>query len=159
MKEKIEVAGFTLIELLVVVLIIGILAAVALPQYQKAVKKARFMEAFSNLQTIAQADDACQLSKGHSCDWEDLDIDIGIPTSAYATSGVRKTKYFGYMPGSWGMADPKVKAYAMYQEGGEEACLCFLEGKVVISGDYCWESSIVDAKLLNVEEDSRCGCC
>ena len=56
--------GFTLIELLVVVLIIGILAAVAVPQYQKAVEKSRIAEARVVLDTARKNYQLCVLELG-----------------------------------------------------------------------------------------------
>lgn len=56
--------AFTLIELLVVVLIIGILAAIALPQYQKAVEKSRAMEAITILKILRNQQALCFLEHG-----------------------------------------------------------------------------------------------
>ncbi len=71
------VGGFTLIELLVVVLIIGILAAVALPQYQLAVAKSRTATMLPLLKAIAQADAVYYLENGtYSPNIHNLDVDM-----------------------------------------------------------------------------------
>lgn len=69
--------AFTLIELLVVVLIIGILAAVAVPQYQKAVLKSQVNRTLPTLKAIWQAEEAYYLANDeYSFDVHKLDITV-----------------------------------------------------------------------------------
>ena len=71
--------AFTLIELLVVVLIIGTLAAVAVPQYQKAVFKSRVANIWPLLKTLRDARAVCKLSKGDDCLRRELDVEVPCP--------------------------------------------------------------------------------
>ena len=69
--------AFTLIELLVVVLIIGILAAVALPQYQLAVDKSRIMPYIQRIKDLDNANEIYYMANGkNATNFSELDIDL-----------------------------------------------------------------------------------
>lgn len=154
--------GFTLIELLVVVLIIGILSAIALPQYTKIVTKARFAEALVLLKSLKQAKDVYMLQDGASIN-PGLDaLDVKVPS---------ETEYFYFFE-----FDPQNGLYgpsAGYKK--EQVCVCYYyneanengsNGQLVVSQNHnlsCSDkpASLDYAKLLNMPEVSgdKCGCC
>ena len=83
-KIKNSRKGFTLLELLVVVLIIGILASIALPQYNKAVMKSHYATLKNLTTSISASQDVYFLTNGKYAE-KFTDLDIEMPNNVLNT--------------------------------------------------------------------------
>ena len=97
--------AFTLIELLVVVLIIGVLSAIALPQYTKAVHKARFAEVVVRTKAMEDAIDMYMIENG------------GTFSSGVNLADIYPDVMAGLTPGEDGKYSSEYATYRFEQDG------------------------------------------
>ena len=131
-------SGFTLIELLVVMLIIGILASVALPQYQKAVNKSRASTALATLRAIHQAQEVYRLENGeYASDLSELSLSIPSDVSSSGWTSPDQNHPNKYMFSCNGTgsncnasaASPKLPSFEYHGNDGKLYCLCSMNHK------------------------------
>ncbi len=110
-----RLGGFTLIELLVVVLIIGILSAIALPQYNRAVLRARFTQAQTLARSFADAATRYYIANGEGPTyWSDLDLQVPSGCSAFEEAR------------GWMACPPNARINCDLYGGNDENIVCFL---------------------------------
>lgn len=137
-NNMMEKRGFTLIELLVVVLIIGILSAIALPQYQRAVEKARVSEVLTNNKAMENALDLYVLENGYPTT-EKVYIKDFVELSGGEWDGNDYyTKHFDY----WGLCQTGQCILEHHEQDGKYAFRCF-KGKVTNNTYTDWHCTCI----------------
>jgi len=122
--------GFTLIELLVVVLIIGILSAVALPQYQKAVAKSRYIQLMTAGDAIWRAEEIFYLANGHyTNNLEDLDIQFPASSEFSLALDVRADGHaaINAVASRWALGH--IVYFDHHPSGGKRECRVYPAGE------------------------------
>ncbi len=152
MKNK----GFTLIELLVVVLIIGILAAIAVPQYQKSVYKSKSAQAVSMLRAIMQAQQEYYLVNNEYTD-DFSKLSVNVPEHLLLSNAPQTaddTYYFTCAGKSYCSAanyNPNMPGFEFSNdENNKKYCISY--GKNEIARDICKSMGPSDTNAWKPED-------
>ena len=92
--------GFTLVELAVVIIIIGVLAAFAVPRFLDSVERSKAAEAFNYLAAVRAAQERFQVRQGTYSD-DVADLDIQMPDPKYFAVGTPAAGASGDLEDSW----------------------------------------------------------
>jgi len=122
--------GFTLIELLVVVLIIGILSAVALPQYQKSVTRARMAEALIATKAIYDAEQIYHMENGEYTNLFE-NLILNYPIQSDNPSRVKLTHGSCYLEMNRVYCTTKEISYHRYFATDREICCSYPESNYI----------------------------
>lgn len=141
--------GFTLIELLVVVLIIGILSAIAVPQYQRVVTKARFVQMETATKAVQEAQRIYYMENSeYATDLEMLAV--SFPKNTETTFKFKDiTCNIGLSFVQCFMSKPnKISFYRFYDRSDHVQCCAYKEDNYAAealckekTGDTTWSSN------------------